>query len=161
MSDNVLVTPGSGASIATDQIGSDHYQWIKLGWGPDDSITKVDSAVGKGLPIQVGLMSTYHKIALATDNAASIKGAPAVLRGVHAFNKADYPIYIKLHNTAGAPVAGVGVVVTVGVQAGQRADVPFNRAFSTGLGITVVKDLADAGTTAVAAGDSAIEVNYE
>jgi hypothetical protein len=86
------------------------------------------------------------------------------LRSVYAFNKATYPIYIKFHNTAGAPTAGSGVVFGVGIQAGTHLSLLLpggGRAFSTGLAMTVVKDITDAGTTAVAASDAVIEVGYE
>lgn len=35
MADNVAITPGTGTSIRTDQVGSDHYQVIKLDGGGD------------------------------------------------------------------------------------------------------------------------------
>ena len=39
MADNLDITAGSGTSIATDQVGSDHYQRIKLSDGTADSST--------------------------------------------------------------------------------------------------------------------------
>lgn len=49
MADNVAITAGSGTSIATDQVGSDHYQLIKLAFGALDTATLVTSSVG--LPV--------------------------------------------------------------------------------------------------------------
>lgn len=41
MADNVPITAGSGTSIATDQIGSDHYQKVKLTVGVADDATMI------------------------------------------------------------------------------------------------------------------------
>jgi hypothetical protein len=51
MADNVDVTPGSGATIATDQVGTAHYQLIKLAFGALDTATLVTSSAG--LPVSV------------------------------------------------------------------------------------------------------------
>ena len=118
MADNVAITAGAGTSIATDDIGGVQYQRIKMNWGPDASATDADHAVGKGMPVQDAPISHYHLITAATTNVASIKGSAAKLRSVHVSNKADYPIYVKFHDTASTPTAGSGVVLTVGVQAG-------------------------------------------
>ena len=39
MADNVAITSGSGTSVATDQVGSDHYQRVKITDGTADSST--------------------------------------------------------------------------------------------------------------------------
>jgi len=44
MADNVDVTPGSGATIATDQVDTAHYQYIKPAFGPDGTAIKVSSS---------------------------------------------------------------------------------------------------------------------
>jgi len=41
MADNVEITAGSGTPIKTDQIGTDHYQRMKLTDGTPDSETLV------------------------------------------------------------------------------------------------------------------------
>lgn len=53
MADNVAITPGTGTSIATDEIAGAHYQRVKTTWGPDGTANDVDTASGKALPIQV------------------------------------------------------------------------------------------------------------
>lgn len=114
-------------------------------------------------PATSGGCSNYHLVAGASTNAGSIKASAGQVYGVHVFNNAAYPVYVKLHNTAGTPTVGAGVVYTVAVQAGQRADVvlPMGMAFSTGIGITIVKDIADAGTTAVASADCVVDIDYK
>lgn len=44
MADNVPITPGSGADIATDEIGGLHYQRTKVGFGVDGSYGDVSDA---------------------------------------------------------------------------------------------------------------------
>ena len=56
MADNVQVTSGSGTSIATDQNGSDHVQWMKLYYGADGSFTAVSASAG--LPVSVTSANT-------------------------------------------------------------------------------------------------------
>ena len=46
MADNINITAGTGTSIATDQVGSDHYQKVKLVDGTADSSTAIAVDVG-------------------------------------------------------------------------------------------------------------------
>lgn len=43
MADNIDVTPGTGKTIATDEVGGIHYQYVKLSFGGDGTATKVSS----------------------------------------------------------------------------------------------------------------------
>ena len=51
MTDNVAITPGTGATVATDDVGGVHYQITKLAFGALDTATLV--APGSGLPVAV------------------------------------------------------------------------------------------------------------
>lgn len=104
----------------------------------------------------------YHAVAGASTNAASIKASPGQLYGWNIFNNANYPIYVKLHNTAGTPTPGAGVVQTIAVQAGEsdRFFLPTGIAFSTGIGVSIVKGIADNDTTAVAASDGVVDLLF-
>ncbi|MCA0032773.1 hypothetical protein [Mesorhizobium sp. B263B2A] len=54
MADDITVTPGSGVTIATDDIGGGRQvQRVKTGWGPDGTLNDVDTASGKPLPVQL------------------------------------------------------------------------------------------------------------
>ena len=44
MADNLAYTPGSGASVATDEIGGVHYQRIKLATGEEGEASDVSGA---------------------------------------------------------------------------------------------------------------------
>lgn len=105
----------------------------------------------------------YHVVSAGSTNAANIKASAGRITGWAVFNVADYPIYVKFHNTAGTPTAGAAVVYTVAVQAG--ADSLFDDddgiAFATGIGISIVKGLADADATAVLAADCVVNVHYK
>ncbi len=46
MADNVAITAGSGTSIKTDQIGSDHYQIVKLADGTTDASGVIAADIG-------------------------------------------------------------------------------------------------------------------
>lgn len=167
MADNLTLNAGTGGStLAADDIGSIFYQRVKPSHGADGSATDTSTAAPlptHPYPVTSGGESNSHLITAATDNAANVKASAGQVYRVNIFNKANYPVYLKFHNTAGTPTAGAGVVYTVGCQAGLARDIqfPMGLPFATGIGITVVKDIADAGTTAVAASDASIEIGYK
>lgn len=67
MADNVAITPGSGATVATDEIGGFHYQRVKLAQGADGSATDVSSAA----PLQVSLANhAANATAVKVDGSA-------------------------------------------------------------------------------------------
>ncbi len=54
MVDNISVTPGSGATVAADDIGAGVLaQRVKPVWGPDGTGNDIDVATGKPLPVQL------------------------------------------------------------------------------------------------------------
>lgn len=117
----------------------------------------------KSVAVVSGGLQKYHVVTAASVNAANVKASPGQVYKVRVYNNADYPIYVKLHNTAGTPSAGVGVVETIGVQAGTRVFdelVPGDE-FTTGIGITIVKGIADNDATAVALNDGVVDVFYK
>lgn len=225
MADNVPITAGTGTDVATDDVGSVHYQKVKLALGADGAIdtlldsgqqtmansapvviasdqsevpvsNSVLSVVGGGteataqrvtiasdstgvlsvddngssltvdgtVTANPGTISALHVVAASSTNATSVKASAGTLRGISFFNLAAVPIYVKFHNTAGTPTAGSGVVRTFGIQAGTQINflIPGGGiSFGTGIGMTIVKDLADNGTTATTANDAVGEVWYE
>lgn len=109
-----------------------------------------------------GTILRNHLVSGGSTNATSIKGSAGVINAVRIFNNAAYPIYVKFHNTAGVPTAGNGVVETVGVQAGTQyfGAITGGDNFTTGIGMTIVKGIADADATAVLANDGVVDVFY-
>ncbi len=53
MADNIDVTPGTGATVAADDVGGALHQRVKVEWGGDGTVNETDTATGKPLPIQV------------------------------------------------------------------------------------------------------------
>jgi len=57
MADNVAITAGSGTSVATDQVGSDHFQKIKIADGAADSSAMIGGDATNGLDVDVTRLS--------------------------------------------------------------------------------------------------------
>lgn len=53
MSNDVPITPGSGAEVATDEVNSRHYQLVKLVDGAEDSEARLGGDAGNGLDVDV------------------------------------------------------------------------------------------------------------
>jgi hypothetical protein len=72
MANNVAVTPGSGATVATDDVGGVHYQVVKLATGTEDSAVRIgqleDAAHASG---DAGIMA----LAVRNDNFSTTFGA--------------------------------------------------------------------------------------
>ena len=64
MADNVAITPGSGATVATDDVGGFHYQRIKVAVGAD--------GVAADWPVGSGTAAAVPRITLATDSPGII-----------------------------------------------------------------------------------------
>jgi hypothetical protein len=104
----------------------------------------------------------FHYLSAAGVNAVSVQSVPRVVRGYRIFNNAGYPIFVKLHDTAGVPVAGSGVSRTIGVQSGRDAkEFPISIWFSQGIGMTIVKGIDDGDTTPIEADDCVVDLAYE
>lgn len=71
MADNVTVSPGTGASIAADDIGGVLHQRVKVGWGVDNSYT--DTSATTPLPI------TVQGATLKAASTAAVAGDPALV----------------------------------------------------------------------------------
>lgn len=72
MADNVAYTPGSGASIATDDISSVHYPRMKMGIGADGKYSELQ-------PATVGVVT-------ASTVDATITGTSGILFGVSCYS---------------------------------------------------------------------------
>jgi hypothetical protein len=125
--------------------------WVYVGNVPQGGETEMPSL-------------NYHAVAAAGQNAASIKAAAGVVTGWKIYNNADYPIYVKLFNLAVAPTPGSSVPQqTIGVDAG-LSDVSApgpGVTYTTGIGIAIVKGIADTDGTAVAANDCVVDIFYQ
>lgn len=113
-------------------------------------------------PTTAGGLTSFHRIASGTDNV-NVKASAGQLYGWRCSNLASYPVYVKLHNTAGTPTIGAGVVGVIGIPAGggNNSFSDIGIAYSTGIGISIVKDIADGGTTVVVASDCSVDLFYK
>lgn len=172
MADNFTVEPVVGTptkTFASDDIAGVDWPYSKLAFGGRDAANEVDDVSGKRLPVKAyiapetsGGLSKFHLVFAASTNANSIKASAGQVYSVRVFNNADYPIFVKFHNTAAAPTPGTGVVETIGVQAGTQLVHVLSQgdAFGTGIGLTVTKGISDADVTSVAANDGVVDVFY-
>lgn len=102
-----------------------------------------------------GAASIHHFVAAATTNALNIKASAGRVLGYHLANTTASWRFVKLHNTAGAPTAGVAVALTIGVPPNGVAKLalPAGIGFAAGIARTCVTGAADADATATAAND--------
>jgi hypothetical protein len=101
-----------------------------------------------------GAASIHHFVAAATTNALNIKASAGRVLGWAFGNTTAVWQYVKLHNTAGAPTAGAGVVQTIAIPPGgvNVQNIPAGIGFATGIARTCVTGSADTDTTATTLG---------
>lgn len=169
----VVASPqtAGGPPFAADQdAGLTYWPYAKLAWGPSGTQIEVDDVDGKRIPVKaiIGLQtsggySKSHTIAAAGTNATSIKASAGQVYLVRVFNNADYPVFVKFHNTNVAPTPGAGVVETIGVQAGTGIFHEFEAGdpFTTGIGMSITKGIADNDVTGVLLNDCLVDVFYK
>ncbi len=98
-----------------------------------------------------GAATVSHIVSAATTNAANIKASAGRLIGWNFANTTASWQYVKLHNSASAPTAGAGVVMTIGIPPNgvSISSSGFGGlAFSAGIGRTIVTGAADTDATA-------------
>jgi hypothetical protein len=122
MPDNVQITAGSGTTIATDQVGSNHYQLIKLAFGPLDTATLVAAAAGLPVDVQNASIAVTGTFWQATQ-PVSLASLPALAAGTN--NIGDVDVLTLPSLPAGGNVIGsvtqsgtwnVGTVTDASVQ---------------------------------------------
>ena len=98
-----------------------------------------------------GAATTRHVVAAASTNAANVKSTAGRLVGWSLANTTAAWVYLKLHNTASAPTAGAGVVMTIGIPPNGTSELSLTGgiAFSAGIGISIVTGAAATDATAV------------
>lgn len=109
-----------------------------------------------------GGLTTFHLVSAATTNATNIKASAGQVFGWYIYNSNAAARKVVFHNNAGAPTAGAGVIFAIMIPPTSAANVfsDIGIPFATGIAITTVTDLTDAGTTAVALNDLIINIFY-
>lgn len=105
-------------------------------------------------------------VSAASNNSTIVKATPGQVYGVHVFNFADYPVFVKLYNKATGPTPATDnalLIRRIGVQAGTQRDIPLKAGvpFSTGIGLAVVLGIADTNNTSTAASDCLVELEFK
>lgn len=128
------------------------------------SIAAGTNAIGNigVIPRTTGGLTTYHLVSAGSTNAAVVKASAGQLFGWYIYNSNAAMRKVTFHNSASSPTAGASVFFTIPIPGSGAANVftEIGIAFSSGIAITTTTDLADNGTTAVAANDLIINLFY-
>ncbi len=102
-----------------------------------------------------GGQSMAKVLTTATTNATNVKASGGQLYGWSLSNSSVSAKFIRFHNNASTPTAGVGVLFTVMLPSMQTVSFEsnFGIPLSNGIAYTIVTGAADTDTTATAAGD--------
>lgn len=101
MADNLPITPGSGAVVATDQIGGNHHQLVKIEYGDDGSATEVSPT--NPLPVNVNSLPAASR---TTDSTSTALSTDAIMLGLTALT----PKFAKITASASGATTIVALV---------------------------------------------------
>ena len=169
MADNLAVTPGTGATVAADDIGGVLHQRVKISAGADGSATDVSSAAPlpvQGLAGTSGGLSRSRTLIPNNTTAIVVKASAGQLYKIRATNNSAVIAYIKLYDATSA-TAGAGTVVdTIMIPASasgagivDTTDLGIEHA--TGITYVVTTGIADADTAAPAADAYVVTMFYK
>lgn len=116
MADNIPVTPGTGANVATDDVAGVHFQKVKLDLGGDGASVPVTAEV----PVKEkrAAISAVTSVAASTTFVALL-AANAARLGAAIHNDSTAVLYVKLGAAASA------TSFTVKMAADSYYEVPF------------------------------------
>ena len=132
---------------SSDPVGS-HAQPVQVMGGSSDVGVQYRANATGGATIS-------HVVSAASTNAANVKASAGRVVGWSFVNTTASWQYVKLHNTASAPTAGSGVVMTIAIPPNGVNNMPVGGGsigFATGIGRSIVTGSADADATATTAG---------
>lgn len=132
MADNVLITAGSGTSVATDQNGSDHVQIMKVTFGADGSFTLVSPT--NPFPVSVTSANTT-----VTDGRTVVTTAGTRVALASSTACKEVVITAETDNTG---IVVVGAAATVVAAIATRRGVPLSAGDSV---VLQTDNLADIG----------------
>ncbi len=114
------------------------------------------------VPATTGGFSTYHLVSAASTNLNNIKASAGQVFGWYIYNSNAAARKVAFHNVSGTPTAGTSIFMTLIIppNAGANVMTETGIAFSTGIAISTVTDLNDAGSTSVGLNDLNINIFY-
>lgn len=110
MADNVAITPGTGATVAADDIGGILHQRVKISVGADGSATDVSSAAPMPT-IETNVVTSGTVTALASAaTSAQLLAANSARKGLFIINTDANAVLIKFGTTASATSFNIRLV---------------------------------------------------
>lgn len=109
MADNIAITPGAGATVATDDIGGVQYQRVKTTFGADGTATDVDATHPMPVTVDGGTLTNRIEMLELTLRAllAGAAGQPHDGQGRTRVSLEASPIALTVTGTVSS-VAAVG-----------------------------------------------------
>src|ERR1700722_559846 len=121
-------------------------------------------------PATTGGLTMYRLLSANSDNATNLKNGAGQVYGINVYNLGTTIAFLKLYNKVSTPVPGTDTPVkTIPIPpasaSGQVGGVSIppdaiGRAFSLGIGFVISANLADSDTTAVAANQIVLNLEY-
>lgn len=171
MADNTTITPGSGVTIACDEVtdgvlgSAIKVQFTKLMDGTLDSTNKliVDSS-GRAATLASFAGNSFAKVKATTGApaAVSIKGSAGTLYGWNLYCNKATPVYIKFYNVASGSVT-VGSTTpsfTVAVPPGAVSNASLSATFGTAMSYALTGGIAESDTTTLSTDDLVGTITY-
>lgn len=125
----------------------------------------VPAANAYGLAVRTVAPTPHTKNSLASTNATSVKGSAGTLYGIAASNINAAARFLKLYNKATAPTVGTDTpVLTITIPASGYINFDtglLGMQFTLGIAYALTGLATDADTTAVAANDIKVFLNYQ
>lgn len=163
MADNVAITPGSGDSIAADDISGAKYQRIKIIHGAD-GVNDGDVSSANPLPVTTSGVSTFRTLDL-DESEEEIKATAGNVYGYYFYNASASVRYLKWYN---ATVANVTVGSTTPFRtyplppnSAGHISLPYPISFSTAITVAATTGLADNDSGAPGTNEVILNVDYK
>lgn len=178
---SAVLSTNAVISYAVNVAGFELFRVRASAWTSGTASVEIagsDTEFGNGITVQVansvsatplpsttsgGYSSTHKLLAAATTNATSVKVTAASVGTLVLANLSAAVKFFKIFNKASAPTVGTDVpVITIPIQPNQTLTVDFEMGLrlTTGLAYAITGLVADNDTTAVAAGDVLVNINY-
>lgn len=168
MADNTILNPGSGGDtvrnldkggVKTDVVALD------VGGSGTEALCSASNPLPAYLlPSAAGGLSTFSLRSAATTNATSVKGSAGQLCGYSLQNTTASVKFVKLYDKASAPTVGTDTPVRricLPANGTVERTLPIGVQFTLGIALAVTGAGTDADTTAVAAGDVFVNLDYK
>lgn len=110
-----------------------------------------------------GGVLTHKKLALNTTNSTLVKGSQSCVYSIIVSNMTASAKFLKLYDKVTAPTVGTDTIkATIPVQPNNTLVIDFDTgiSFTSGLGYGMTGAIGDSDTTALAANDMVLTLNY-